>query len=142
MAAYVKFYDFVEQLGKGAHQLHAAGHVLEAYLTNNTPSQSLDTVYGDLAGATEEGGYLETDIENDWSETTGVASLVAGADPIVFTGTGSGFGPFRYVVIKNETQTSPAKPLVCYWDYGSEITLVAVGETFTIDFGASVFDLE
>ena len=146
MAAYVKFYDFVEQLGKGVHQLHAAGHVLRAYLCQNagvTPSQSLDTVKGDLAGITVQNGYDERDIVNDWSETAGVASLVAGADPIVFTGTGAGFGPFQFVVIFNDTPSvSPIDPLICYWDYESEITLVALGETFTIDFGASVFTLE
>ena len=141
--AYVKFYDFVEQLGKGVHELHAAGHVLRVFLTNEAPVPTTDTVKADFTSVVAEGnGYDERDIENDWSETAGVASLTAGADPITFTGTGAGFGPFQYVVTFNDTPTTPlADPLVCYWDYESEITLVDVGETFTIDFGASVFTL-
>jgi hypothetical protein len=36
MASFNKFQDFVEQFGKGVHQLHAAGHTLKVYLTNDT----------------------------------------------------------------------------------------------------------
>jgi hypothetical protein len=41
MASFNKFQDFVEQLGKGIHQLHAAGHTLKVYLTNDTPDAAL-----------------------------------------------------------------------------------------------------
>jgi hypothetical protein len=59
---------------------------------------------------------------------------------VVFTASGGSIGPFRYVIIYNDTPTSPADPLVCYYDYGSSITLLD-GETFTVDFGASLFTL-
>jgi hypothetical protein len=36
-------------------------------------------------------------------------------------------------VLYNDTTTSPSKPLVAWWDYGSSITL-ADGETFTVKF--------
>jgi hypothetical protein len=42
-------------------------------------------------------------------------------------------GPFRYVVEFNDTPTTPLDPLICYWDYGSSISL-ANTETFTEDF--------
>ena len=32
MAAFNKFQDFVEQLAKGVHQLHAGGHTLQHML--------------------------------------------------------------------------------------------------------------
>jgi hypothetical protein len=59
---------------------------------------------------------------------------------IVITATGGSVGPFRYVVLYNDTQTSPVDPLMGNWDYGSALTL-ASGESFTIDFGASIATL-
>ena len=137
MATYVKFQDFVEQLCKGVHQLHAAGHTVKVYLTNNTPDVANDAVKADLAGITEENGYAAADVQNDISEAAGVASMT-GTD-VVITATGD-VGPFRYVVLYNDTPSSPADPLIAYWDYGSSITLHN-GETFTIDFGSSILQL-
>jgi len=138
MAAFVKFQDFVEQLGKGVHQLHAAGHMLKVYLTNNTPDVALDAVIADLVGITEQNGYAAADIQNDYTEATGTGTMT-GVD-VVWTGTGAGFGPFRYVVLYNDTPAAPADPLVAYWDYGASISVLS-GETFTVDFGASVLTI-
>jgi hypothetical protein len=41
--------------------------------------------------------------------------------------------PFRYVVLYNDTPTSPADPLIGWWDYGSTVTM-ANTETFKLDF--------
>jgi len=135
MATYNKFQDFVEQLGKGVHQLHAAGHTLMLYLTNNTPDANLDAVKADLVGITEQNGYAAADAQNDYTEAAGTGTLTC-VDK-VWTATAGGFGPFRYVVLYNDTPTSPADPLIAWWDYGSAIT-VNVGETMTVDFGAAV----
>lgn len=136
MATFNKFQDFSEQLGKGVHQLHAAGHTLKVYLTNNAPSAADDAVKTDLAGITEENGYAPGDIQNDYSETGGVGTLTA--IDVVFTASGGSFGPFRYAVIYNDTAANDN--LVGYADYGSSIT-VLTGETFTVDFGASVLTI-
>jgi hypothetical protein len=138
MATFNKFEEFVGELGKGTHQLHAAGHVLMVYLTNNTPSASLDAVKADLAGIAEQNGYAPADIQQDYTETDGTGTLTA-VDH-TFTASGGSFGPFRYTVIYNDTPTSPADPLVCWHDYGSSIT-VLTGETFKIDFGASLLTI-
>lgn len=58
---------------------------------------------------------------------------------LVLTASGA-VATFRYVVIYDDTPTSPADPLVGWYDYGSSITL-ANGETLTLDFGASVLSL-
>lgn len=55
---------------------------------------------------------------------------------LVLTSTGGNTGPFRYIYVYDDTVTTPADPLVCYYDYGSSITL-ADGETLTIDFDAT-----
>ena len=69
------------------------------------------------------------------SQTTGTYSLTL--NDLVLSATGS-VGPFRYVVVYDDTPTSPADPLVGWWDYGSSITMTN-GETFTIDFtGAAI----
>lgn len=140
MAAYNKFQDFVEQLLLGKHDFSAAGHVFKAYLTNNAPSASLDAVVADLAEIAAGNGYTAggTDIQNTLSETTGTAT-VAGTD-VVWTASGGAIATFRYVPFYNDTQTVPADPLVGWWDYGSSIS-PAAGETFTLDFGASIFTL-
>ena len=68
------------------------------------------------------------------AQTSGTYKLVL-AD-VVFTASGGSIGPFRYAVLYNDTPTSPAKPLIAWWDYGSSLTL-ASGESFTVDFDAS-----
>jgi hypothetical protein len=140
MATYNKFQNFVEDLGKGVHQLHAAGHTLKVYLSNATPDAAGDAVKADLAEITAQNGYPSggTDIQNDWSESSGTATLT-GVD-VTWTATGGSFGPFRYVVIYNDTPTSPADPLICWWDYGAAVT-VNTGESFKVDFGASILTL-
>ena len=138
MAAYNKFQDFVEQLGKGVHHLHAAGDTLNLYLTNNTPDAALDATVTDLPGIVSQNGYAPADAQNDYTETTGTGTLTC-VDK-VWTAAGGSFGPFRYAVLFNDTPTAPADPLIAWWDYGATITVLE-GETFTVDFGASVLTI-
>lgn len=139
MVAFNKFEDFVFRLGTAVHNLAAAGHQLDVYYSNATPSASLDTVKADLAEITNQNGYAAPeDIQNDYTETTGTGTLT-GVD-VTTTASGGSFGPLRYVVLDNDTPTSPADPLMGWWDYGSALT-VNDGESFTVDFGASVATL-
>lgn len=139
MATYNKFQDFVLQLGKGVHQLHAAGHVVECYLSNAAPSASLDAVKADLAEIATGNGYTgPQDTVNDYTASGGTGTMT-GVD-IVITASGGTVGPFQYVVLQNTTPTSPLDPLIAWWDYGSGLTLNS-GESFTIDFGASVLTI-
>ena len=139
MATFNKFEDFVFRLGTGVHQLQAAGHQLDVYLSNATPSASADTVKADLAEITNQNGYTAPeDIQNDYTEASGTGTLT-GVD-VVITASGGSFGPFQYVVLDNDTPTSPADPLIGWWDHGSAVTILT-GESYTIDFGASVATL-
>jgi hypothetical protein len=135
MAVYNKFEDFVEALGLGEHNLNT--DTLKVYLSNATPSASADADKADLAEITNENGYTApVDIQNVWSEASGTGTLAA--TDVVVTASGGTVGPFRYAVIYNDTHSTDG--LVCWWDYGSSITLQD-GETFTVDFGASVFTI-
>ncbi len=139
MATFNKFQDFTEQVGKGIHQLHAAGHTLKVFLTNEQPLVT-DAVKLDMVEITAQYGYPAggTDAQNDYTEATGTGTLTC--VDIVFTANGGTFGPFQFAVLYNDTPTSPADPLVAWWDYGSSISCLN-GETFTVDFGASVLTI-
>jgi hypothetical protein len=55
---------------------------------------------------------------------------------VVFTASGGSIASFRYAVLYNDSPTSPADPLIGYWDYGSTVSL-SDGESLTVDFDAS-----
>ncbi len=84
------------------------------------------------------GGYTLDSVT--LSETTGTAKVTI-ADETILAAGGS-VGPFRYLVVYNDTATSPADALIGWYDYGSALTL-ATGESLTIDFDgtAGVFTL-
>lgn len=135
MVAFTKFEDFVNQLCQGTHNLDGTD-TLECYFSNAAPSVSADSVKADLAEISTGNGYAgPQDTLNTGSEVTGTFT-VAGTD-IVVSATGA-IGPFQYVVLQNTTPATPLDPLIGWWDYGSAVTL-ASGETFTVDFGASIF---
>ncbi len=133
-ASYNKFLDFVEQLGLGKHQLET--DVFKAMLTNVAPVNT-NTIKANITDIAAGFGYTAggNDVVGTYSEAAGVGSF-AGTD-VVWTAAGGSIGAFRYVVLYNDSQTTPAKPLVGWWDYGSAITILD-GETFTVDFGATI----
>jgi len=138
MAAYNKYENFVEDLAVGVHNLNTG--VLKVALSNTAPDAAADEVLVDFAEISAGNGYTAggTDTQNAVSRTGGTVS-VTGVD-VVFTAAGGSIGPFRYVGLYNDTPTSPADPLIGWWDYGSSITLLTT-ETFTVDFGSSMFTL-
>ena len=137
MVAFNKFETFVGDLGDKVHDLDA--DLLECYLSNAAPSASGDSVKADLAEITNENGYAAPeDITNAWAEASGTGTLTA--VDIVITASGGTVGPFQYVVLQNTTPAAPLDPRIGWWDYGSAVTLQD-GETFTIDFGASVLTI-
>lgn len=137
MVAFNKFEVFVGNLGIAkVHDFSA--DTLECYLSNAAPSVSLDEVKADIAEISTGNGYAgPQDTQNTASETTGTLSVV-GID-IVVTATGT-VGPFRYVILQNTTPSSPLDPLIGWWDRGTALTLENT-DTFTIDFGTSMFTI-
>lgn len=138
MASYNKFQQFVEDLGNKVHNLDA--DAISIYLSNATPSASSDAIKTDLAEISTGNGYTGAiDITASYSQTTGTGSLTDGGDSTV-TASGGSVGPFRYVPLFNNTPTSPVDPLIGWWDHGSAVTL-ASGESFTVQYGATVFTI-
>ena len=130
------FYDqFMEDLGAELHDL--ANDNLFIALTNTALTVATDAVLADITEIADGNGYL-TGTNGavgsvTWSETAGTATLAG--DDVVFTASGGAIAQFQYAVLYNGSGASD--PLICYWDYGSAVD-VAVGETFTVDFGASI----
>lgn len=134
MATFNKFDQFVEDKAKGVHNL-ATGQMKIA-LTNTAPIAS-NAVYADLTAplaTTNLSGATPFNVTTTSCEqTSGTLKLIL--VDLTLTATGA-VGPFRYVVLYNDTPTSPADPLIGYYDYGSSISL-ANTETFLIDFDGS-----
>jgi hypothetical protein len=138
MASFVKYYQFVTDLITGVHNLSGTTDTLKVALSNTAPTVATDAVLADVTEITAEHGYSAggADTQNSGSASTGTYT-VAGTD-LTITASGGTIGPFRYAILYNDTPTSPADPLIGYWDYGSSITLQD-GESFTVDFGSSMF---
>lgn len=134
MAAFNKFNQLVEDLLEKVHNL--GSDTLKVLLTNTAPVAT-NAVKADLTEISAGNGYTAggaTATISSSAQASGTYKLVL-AD-VVFTASGGTIGPFRYAVLYNDSPTSPADPLIGWWDYGSSITLQA-GETFTVDFDAT-----
>jgi hypothetical protein len=143
MAVFVKLPGFVEHLAEGVHNLQTGQLVIA--LSNTAPGSESTPPTGAtancvLANVTQI-SYTNLSSRNvtttSSAQSGGTYSLAC--NDLVLTASGS-VGPFRYVYLFNDTPTSPADPLIGYYDYGSSITM-ANGETFTVDFGANVLTL-
>lgn len=136
MASFVKYQQFVEDLAKGVHNLHA--DTLKVMLSNTAPNVATHAVRGDVTEISGGNGYTSggIDVVNTVSETGGVASVAVAADGS-WTASGGTIGPFRYVILYNDTPSSPLDPLIGYWDRGASITLIA-GETWIADLAAVI----
>jgi hypothetical protein len=135
MATFVKFNQFPEDIGNAVHNL--TSHTFKVLLCNTAPVAA-NEVKADLTEITAENGYSaggNAATVSSWGQTSGTGKFVL-ADPATWTASGGTIGPFRYAVLYNDSPTSPADPLIGFWDYGSSITL-AIGETFTVDFDAT-----
>jgi len=141
MVAFTQFDDFKEQLLSGKHDFTASGNVIKAMLVlSPAPVAATHAVKADLTEIAAGNGYTAggTDIQNTVTQT-GATSQV-GATDVTWTASGGPIANFRYVVLYNDSQATPAKPLVGFYDYGSTVTLSDT-ESFTVDFSTSILVL-
>lgn len=135
MVAYNKFNQTVEDMMHAVHDFETDQLVVA--LTDTAPVATNSI----LANITEI-SYTNLSSRNLTTATSegsdGSYELVV--NDLVLTSSGGNTGPFRYIVIYNDTPTSPADPLICWFDRGSSLTLLDT-ETLTLDFGANLFTL-
>lgn len=136
--AFNKFRQFVEDVGRKVHNLNA--DTLKVLLTNVAPVNT-NAVRADLTELGAGNGYTSGGTavgSSAYSQVAGVGTLTG--NNVVFTAAGGTIGPFRYAVIYNDTPTSPADPLIGWWDYGSSITLNDT-ETLTVNLSGGIITL-
>jgi hypothetical protein len=130
MAAYNKFNVFVEDLCEKVHNLQT--DTLKIALTNTLPVAT-NSVLANITQIGPGNGYAtggNTATMSTSAQTSGTYKLVL-AD-VTFTASGGNMNAFQYAVLYNDTPTSPADPLICWFDYGTSI-IVTSGNSFTVD---------
>lgn len=136
MAAFNKIRAFVEHLAEGVHNFSSDSTcTLTAALTAtaNAPVNT-NSVLADLTQISYTNLSSRVIPVSASSQTAGTYTLAC--TDAVLTASGGSVAAFQYVAIYNDDPTSPADPLIGWYDYGSAVTL-ADTETFTLDFGAS-----
>jgi hypothetical protein len=134
MAAYVKYESFVQFLVNAEIDAFGTTNTWKAAIHTDAPVVGTDDELADLTqvtgtGYTAGGG----DIQNDSTRSGGTVTITA--VDFVWTAGAADWIAARYVAIQDDT--SVTDKLMCDFDYGSNFTL-GNGETFTIDFGASL----
>lgn len=130
MASFNKFNQFVEDLAKGVHNFTSDSTCTVTVALTNTLPVATNSVLADITqiSYTNLSSRVITGVTAE--QTSGTVTFTA--NDLTLTASGS-VGPFQYVVLYNDDPTSPADPLIGWYNYGSAVTLSS-GETFTIDF--------
>jgi len=131
------FDDFKEQVGLGKHVLGTdTCKMLLISSTAASPSLSADDVLADLAGevATATGYARATLTSATWTQSGSTTTLDFADATFTANSTGGGFN-CKYAVIYNDTQTSPADPLIAYsnLDNSTGIVSISAGNTLTVN---------
>ena len=138
MASFNKVNDFVKN---AVHNMDLESDQFVVALSNTAPASESSNPESDgngvIANVTEV-AYTNLSSRNitttSSAQSGGTYKLVL--SDITLTSTGGSTGPFRYIYIYDDTVTSPADPIVGYYDYGSSLTLND-GDSFTVDFNAT-----
>lgn len=128
MATFNKFHCLLEDAFEGKHNF--AGDTLKILLTNTAPVAT-NTIRSQLVEITAQNGYPSGGVSlpvSSSAHSSGVYRVIV--SDVTLTATGA-IGPFRYIVVYNST--SATNPLICWYDYGSSLTL-NTGESFLFDF--------
>lgn len=132
MATFTKFNCFVEDLAEKVHNL--GSDTLKVALTNTAPVAT-NTTLADITEVSAGTGYTAGGTAatiTSSAQSSGTYKLVLG--DVSFTASGGQIGPFRYIVLYNDTAAS--NQLIAWWDRGSSLTLEDT-EVFTVDFDAT-----
>lgn len=132
MATFNKFNAFVEHLAEGVHNFSSDSTctITVALCAAANAPVATNSVLADLTQISYTNLSSRVVTVASSAQTSGTYKLTL--SDLVLTASGA-VATFRYVVLYNDDPTSPADPLIGWYDYGQDVTL-ANGETFTLDF--------
>jgi hypothetical protein len=136
MASYVKFESFIEFLVNEEVDIFGTTDTFKAVIV-----AAADTIVvatdDELADLTQVSGTGYTaggdDIQNDATRAGGTVTMTA--QDHTWTATAGDWTAGQEIAIHDDTSTTDK--LMCYFDYAAPFTL-GNGETFTVDYGASL----
>lgn len=138
MASFNKVNDFVVN---AVHNMDLESDQIVVALSNTAPGSESSDPSADgngILGNITEISYTNCSSRNvttsSSTQASGTYKLVL-AD-LTLTASGGAVGPFRYIYLYDDTVTSPADPIIGYYDYASSLTLND-GDSFTVDFSAA-----
>jgi len=140
MATYNKYDTAIESLCNKLLDAFGATDSWKAVIHTDAPLTG-DAVLTDLIEIGNSNGYTSGGLDITFNSTRTTNVVTATATDVVWTAVTGNLGTSttgRYVSVYDFT--SAAKNLWCNWDYGATFT-VAVGETFTLDFGATFWTM-
>lgn len=138
MATYTKYEPFVEGLANKLFDWFGVEDTFKAAIHTDAPVVATDDELADLTQITGT-GYTAggNDIQNNSTRTGGTVTMTA-VDVVWTAGAADWTATARYVSIHDDTSTIDR--LQCAYDYGATFA-VGSGETFTLNFGASLATL-
>ena len=126
MSTFNKFNAFTEDVAEKKHNL--GSDQIKVALTNTAPVAG-NSVLADLTEITYTNLSARDVTTASSGQTAGVYKLTL--TDLTLTASGGSVGPFRYVVLYNDTASGD--PLIGFYDRGASITLLD-GESILIDF--------
>lgn len=107
-----------------------------AILSNTTPDPAADSVYANFTEIAAGNGYTTKGVSLSsitLAETgAGTGIWLWSAADFSWTATGGAIATFQYVILLDDTPSSPLDPAVGFWDYGTALN-ITVGSTFNVD---------
>ena len=132
MSTYNKINSFVADICNKVHNLASDTLQIALTATANAPVAT-NTVLANLTQVAYTNLSTQVITTTSSTQTSGTYKLVLAQ--LTLTASGA-VATFQYVVVFNQTSVTPTDALICWFDYGSAVTL-ANGDQFVVGFDLS-----
>jgi hypothetical protein len=139
MATYTKYENAIQAIFNKLVDAFGTTDTYKAAIATDAPDAAADDELADVTQIAGNNGYTTGGDNITFNSTRTGGTITATAADHTWTASGGNLGSSttgRYIIVHDDTAITDI--LLAYWDYGSTFT-VATGETFTVDYGASLF---